>query len=130
MSSFTLNGIIWEIQTVPPDSYELVDRTGNLTVGTTDLLTSTIYLSSELSGSFKTTVLLHEIGHAVMYSFNLINELHSFVDPINWIFAEEWVCNFLADYSRKALRIAKGIETLNDNKMFDTITKVLEELFR
>lgn len=130
MSSFTLNGIIWEIRTVPSNSYELVDRTGKLTVGTTDLLTNCIYLSSELSGYFRNTVLIHEIGHAVMFSFDLIRELHSFVEPENWIFAEEWVCNFLADYSRKALRIVKGTEEIGEDEVFDTITNILEAFFK
>lgn len=106
MTSFTLNGITWRIQIVPPLSHYLTDRTGLLRVATTDPDTNRIYLSNRLRGSFKTRVLLHELGHATMVSYGLLDELHRFVEPEYWIEAEEWVCNFIADYGRKIFSVA------------------------
>lgn len=106
MTSFTLNGITWRIQIVPPSSHYLTDRTGLIRVATTDPDTNRIYLSNRLCGSFKTRVLLHELGHATMVSYGLLDELHRFVEPEYWIEAEEWVCNFIADYGRKIFSVA------------------------
>lgn len=82
------------------DDSALNDISGHPTVGTTDWETCTIYLSRNLANPFKTKVLLHELGHAVMFSFNLIEEIHRAVYPEYWIKAEEWICNFIADYGR------------------------------
>lgn len=43
-------------------------------------------------------VLLHELGHCVMLSFNLIEDIHRMVKPEYWIESEEWLCNYIADY--------------------------------
>lgn len=98
MQGFVLNGIFWRVRTVRWDSRELVDRTGNLRLATTDPDSRVICLSDRLSGTLKARVLIHEMGHAIMVSYNLIPELHKMVRPEYWIEAEEWVCNFIADY--------------------------------
>ena len=95
---FRLNGILWQIIFVPPNSSYLIDRTGQHTVATTDPLTQCIYLSSDLTGDFKTRVIIHEIGHCALFSFNLLSAIHSLVPPSEWVIAEEWVCNLFADY--------------------------------
>lgn len=104
-SRFNMNGISWEIRFVKPDSPMLVDRTRTLTVGTTDPKTKTIYLSNYLSGEFLMTVLLHELGHAALYSFDFLDEIHQMTYPDSWIDIEEFICNFLADYGRGIFRI-------------------------
>ena len=76
----------------------LVDRTGTLTVATTDPSTLTIYISNAIHGSFLTRVVIHELGHCAIYSFNLLDDIHRMVYPDMWVEAEEWVCNFIADY--------------------------------
>lgn len=86
---------------VDPSSDWLVDRTGNLTVATTDPHTRYIYLSTDLSGDFLNRVLIHELGHCVMISYDLLDDIHRMVYPEYWIEAEEWVCNFIADYGLK-----------------------------
>lgn len=112
MNSFTLNGDVWRVRMVDRMSGDLVDRTGSLRLATTDPETLTIYLSDRLSGSMLTRVLVHEIGHAVMFSYDLIGELHRMVKPEYWIMAEEWVCNFIADYGmavfNRAARVLGG----------------------
>lgn len=125
MTPFTLNGITWRVENVSPNSHYLTDRTGLTRVATTDPDTNRIYLSNQLIGEFKIRVLLHELGHAAMISYGLIDELHQFVEPEYWIEAEEWVCNFIADYGRQIFSAA--YKELGDNAWL-IIPNELEEL--
>ena len=107
--SFILNGILWKVRFVDPKSGWLVDRTKISRLATTDPMTRTIYLSSSLKGDTLNRVLLHELGHCVMFSFGLLNDIHRVVPPSKWIDAEEWVCNLIADYGRTIFEIAYDI---------------------
>ncbi len=98
MDGFYMNGFYWRVKHVPPYSSALIDRTGTLTVATTDPKTGYVYLSEDLTGSFKIRVLIHELGHCALLSYGLLDDIHSSVPPELWIDAEEWVCNFIADY--------------------------------
>lgn len=130
MDQFLLNGIMWRVKVVSPESKMLIDRTNTKTVATTDPLTRCIYLSEELKGDFRETVLLHELGHCVMFSFNLIDDIHSFVEPEKWIYAEEWMCNFIANYGKRMLGIVKDtIEDLDEEDMWVSVSTALEKLF-
>lgn len=104
-----MNGYLWRIYYVDPHDERLVDRTHNLRVATTDFNTCCLYLSNELSGDFLRTVFIHELGHVTMFSYNLLPAIHIFVTPEKWIEAEEWVCNFIADYGDEVLFIANDI---------------------
>lgn len=95
---FTLNGDIWDVRYARWNSEALVDRTGELRLATTDPDTRIIRISDKVNGTLLARVLIHEIGHAIMVSYDLIPELHRMVKPEYWIEAEEWVCNFIADY--------------------------------
>ena len=106
MDSFYMNGDLWHVKIVSPYSPKLVDRTGDLKVATTDPVSMTVYLSSQLTGDFFNTVLVHELGHCAMISFNLIDYIHSHVAPEYWIDVEEFMCNFIADYGLKIFRTA------------------------
>lgn len=116
MDKFVMNGIEWDVKYVYPDSHYLVDRTGERRVATTDPLTHCVYLSNELAGDFLNTVLIHELGHCIMFSYNLLDRIHSVVSPIYWIDAEEWVCNFIADYGKIIFTIARRV--LGDQAMY------------
>lgn len=107
--NFTMNGILWRVEIVDPDSPMLVDRTRTHTVATTDPSNHTVYLSSELQGPFFIKVLLHELGHCVMVSYGLIEKIRASVYPEQWIEAEEWICNFIADYGFKIFSAAYKI---------------------
>ena len=107
MERFTLNGIPWRVYYVPKHSLYLVDRTGNTRLATTDIRLHTIYIYEGLSGELLLRVTAHEMGHAVMESYHLTEELHAFVMPEYWLEAEEWVCNFVADYGLMILDSAK-----------------------
>lgn len=109
MDSFYMNGYLWKVIFVDPGSDLLVDRTGNLTVATTDPETYCVHVSTDISGDFLKKVLVHELGHCCMISFGLIEDIHRMVKPKYWIDAEEWVCNFIADYGLKIFSIAYSI---------------------
>lgn len=106
LSSFQLNSISWKVKTVPRDDPMLIDRTGKATVATTDPNTFTIYLSDQLHGAFLIKVLLHELGHCVMVSYNLLDDIYQVVDPDYRIEAEEWICNLIADHGFKIFSTA------------------------
>ena len=106
MNSFYMNGYLWHVKIVDPYSPKLVDRTGELKVATTDPIDLCVYLSNRLDGDFFNTVLIHELGHCAMVSFDLIDYIHSHVAPEYWIDVEEFMCNFIADYGLKIFRTA------------------------
>lgn len=107
--TFSMNGIVWHTEFVSPHSGLLMDRTGVMTVATTDPETYCIYLSDELYGAFLTKVLVHELGHCVMISYGLLRDIHTMVYPEYWISMEEWVCNFIANYGMEIFQQASSI---------------------
>lgn len=109
MKDFYMNGYLWSVKIVNSHSPKLVDRTGKLTVATTDPNDFCVYLSDRLGGGFFNTVLIHELGHCAMISFNLIEYIHAHVDPEYWIDVEEFMCNFIADYGLKIFRTAYNL---------------------
>lgn len=116
MPSFAMGGDVWRVSFVDHESRLLIDRTGHLRVATTDPETNTVYLSKELSGDMLVRVLIHEMGHCAMVSYGLMNELHRLVKPWKRVEAEEWVCNFLADYGMRIFERARrvlGAEAIN-----------------
>lgn len=96
-----MNGILWRVMFVSSYDSELIDRTGEMRVATTDPVTKTIYLSEDLRGDFLSRVLSHELGHVTMISYNMLDDLHRMVHPRYWVEAEEWICNFIADYGQE-----------------------------
>lgn len=104
---FFLNGYLWYIRVVQPNSKYLIDRTNHRTLATTDPMSQTIYISNHILCQQQTLfkVLVHELGHCVMLSFNLIEDIHKMVKPEHWIDAEEWLCNYISDYGEKILHL-------------------------
>lgn len=98
--AFVMNGYEWHILRVDPNDPRLVDRTRNVRLATTDPNDLCVYLSNELSGEMLTRVLIHELGHCAIFSYGLDTEIHRMVKRRYWVEAEEWLCNFLADYGR------------------------------
>lgn len=127
MDRFVLNGRPWTVIFVDPASPILVDRTGKLTVATTDPNTNTINISSNVTGYFLSKVLIHEIGHCALVSFNLLDDIHRMVIPEYWIEAEEWVCNFIADYG---LFIFEAAYRILGEKAIYTVPLELERIFQ
>lgn len=104
-----MNDRRWQIYLVDSDSPNLVDRTQTRTLAVTDPMTGHVYISNELYGEMLVKVLLHELGHCAMVSFNLLDDIHRMVKREYWIEAEEWICNFLADYGQKIFEIAYDV---------------------
>ena len=109
MNRFSMNGHSWNVRFVDAVSPMLMDRTNTQTVATTDPRTHLIYISNEIYGDFLIRVLIHELGHCALFSFNLLDDIHRMVKPEYWVEAEEWVCNFIADYGFKIFSSAFSI---------------------
>lgn len=97
MKRFIMNGLLWRVEVVPSHSDKLIDRLGTFTEATTDPNTQCIYLSEDLYGKHKTTVLLHELSHCMMFSYNYIDIIHDMTYPEYWIDMEELICNLIAE---------------------------------
>lgn len=106
MELFSMNGLTWSVEFVNENDMRLVDRTHKLTVATTDPVSKTVFISDQIYGNFFIKVLIHELSHCAMVSFNMLDEIHRMVKPEYWIEAEEWICNFMADYGFKIFSIA------------------------
>ena len=96
--SFVMNGYLWIVRFVHPDSEVLMDRTGNVTVATTDPNTHCVYLSDQLDGQFLLKVLIHELSHCIMISYDMLDQIRLMVYPEYWIDMEEWICNLIANH--------------------------------
>lgn len=62
-----------------------------------------------LGGALLETVLIHEIGHALLVSHGLLGIIHRAVLPEFWVDAEEWLCNYLATYGREVFDAASSL---------------------
>lgn len=109
MKQFYMNGYLWRVEFVDPRNEELVDRTGESRLATTDPALHYIFLSNRLNGDLLRTVMMHELGHVTMISYGLLDQIHTLTKPRYWIEAEEWVCNFLADYSPQIFEITRSL---------------------
>lgn len=109
MKKIILNGIEWNVIKIEETNPFLVDRSNVLTVGTTDPTTRTIFISKALHGDFEKRVVAHEIGHAICFSYGLLNEIHKCCKRKYWIEMEEFICNFVADYGEQIWELTRDI---------------------
>lgn len=109
LKRFIINNSIWRVVTVPTDSAYLWDRTGNLTVATTDPKEHCIFVSEAIYGDFLLRVLIHEMTHVVLWEYEIINKIHMYCLPEFRIPMEEEICNILADYGRMVYEISYRI---------------------
>ena len=91
------------------DDSALIDRTGEMRLATTDPSTFMIYLADSLDGLLLETVLIHEICHAIIVSYNLLSSIHMLVLPEKWIEAEECLCNFMVIYGGQVFEVANDL---------------------
>lgn len=103
-----MNGYKWHVTYVYPVDNRLIDRTGGRKLATTDPNKHEICLSSDLKRDpvMLLRVLSHELSHAVMISYHLLDDIYHLVPPKNRVEMEEWICNFLADYGVDVFTIA------------------------
>lgn len=104
-----MNGDLWRVHFVSPNDNVLIDRTGKRTLAVSDYSTMTISIANNLHGELLNRVFIHELGHCVMFSYGLLQELHHMVKKRYWVDAEEFVCNILADYSHFVIGTARDI---------------------
>lgn len=109
IDEFYMNGLRWRVRFTYPTDPVLVDRTGTLTIGVTDSATMTIYLSNKLRGEFLTKVVLHELSHAMMYSYHYLDEIHRYCKKRYWIEMEELIANLIADRAYEIFQRAYDI---------------------
>lgn len=125
MRTFQLNGDTWRIIFVNPDSDLLIDRTHCRTIGTTDPETMTVCISTGLSLDMLQRVLIHEISHCALISFDLLPYIHKIVKPQYWYEVEEWLCNFISDYG---LSICNAANSVLFDDVLETILREFERL--
>lgn len=109
IDSFFMNGMLWRIRFVNPNSDILIDRTLSKTVAVTDPDTMTIYLSNKLRGEFLTRVVLHELSHAMMYSYHYLDEIHRYCKKRYWIEMEELIANLIANQAKEIFQRAYDV---------------------
>ena len=109
IDEFYMNGLRWRVRFTYPKDPVLVDRTGTLTIGVTDSATMTIYLSNELRGEFLTRVVLHELSHAMMYSYHYLDEIHRYCKKRHWVDMEELIANLIANQAKEIFQRAYDI---------------------
>ena len=109
IDSFFMNGMLWSIRFVNPNSDILIDRTLSKTVAVTDPDTMTIYLSNQLRGSFLTTVVLHELSHAMMISYGYLEQIHRYCKKRHWVDMEELIANLIANQAKEIFQRAYDI---------------------
>lgn len=120
-----INNHSWDIYFVFPEDSILIDRTGNRTIAVTIPKRRSIYLSDTLYGNELVRVLLHEMTHATLWEYGIIEEIKMYCYPEYQIDMEELVCNIVADYAHnifiEAYRVLGG-------KAIFYMPKVLERL--
>lgn len=109
LDSFVMNGLLWHVRYTQPNNPVLVDRTGVLTVGVTDPAAMTIYLADNLQGAFLTRVTLHELSHAMMYSYGYLEDIHRMCKKSAWIEMEEFIANLISDRAHEIFQRAYEI---------------------
>ena len=109
INGFYMNGDWWSVRWTDPTDPILVDRTNVLTCAVTDPDTMTIYLSNELRGSFLTTVVLHELSHAMMISYGYLEQIHRYCKKRHWVDMEELIANLIAQQAKEIFQRAYDI---------------------
>lgn len=109
IDEFYMNGLHWNVRWTNPTDPILIDRTLTKTVAVTDPDTMTIYLSNKLRGEFLTRVVLHELSHAMMYSYHYLDEIHRYCKKRYWIDMEELIANLIAQQAKEIFERAYDI---------------------
>ena len=115
MEVFYINQIQWKIYYVSPRSHYLLDRTGEVKLATTDIKRKIIFVNCTLKGDILYKVLLHEICHAAIESYGLMEDIRIVVIPEYWFISEEWLCNFISDYALTVISLANSVIRSNSN---------------
>ena len=96
---FTINGILWRIHFVPPNSRNLMRSDGSMTFGVCDGLTHDIYISNAISDGFLRKVLIHEVCHSAMFSYGIYLDLEQ----------EELFCDLVSTYGDEIISVVDNV---------------------
>ena len=111
---FSIGGEWWHVNLVPPSSPFLIDRTGRLTVATTDTVRRRINVSDAIHGAFLKRVLGHEITHIIMDIYGMNKRIKELAGNHS-IEIEEMICNIVADHGDDILQTAHNLLTRLDS---------------
>lgn len=95
----SVNGVLWQIKPVEPNSGHLRTSRNTITLGVTDDRDKTVYLNNRLRGHMLTKVVSHEMVHVFIFSHNIYIPLET----------EELIADFLATYGRDILAVADDV---------------------
>lgn len=96
---FEINGILWNVVYVPPNSRHLIRSDGSRTLGVTDWNSKCIYIADNLNDEKLEHVLCHELCHTVCFTYGIHMDIG----------LEEWLCNFMADHGKEIIYILDSI---------------------
>lgn len=104
-----INGELWDVVAVRPDSPLLIDRTGTPRLATTDGSTMTIRVASTLRPPLLDKVILHEVAHAITISWGLLDAMRLATPRGSWVAVEEWAAQLVENHSIEAVDVAGAI---------------------
>jgi hypothetical protein len=106
MRPFVANGDVWRVIRVPAGDPRLIDRTGWDKLAVTDEHAREVYVREDLRPPMLDRVMLHEVAHAVTFSWGLLPRMRREVLRGDIIGAEEWAAQLVENHSVEALRLA------------------------
>lgn len=100
MTTITINGVKWKVFAVDSNHERLVDEKGNQNAyGITLFRNSEIYIDGGLAPEVFKQVLVHELIHAIAFSY---------CTDINMI-GEEEICDFIAAHFNEIKSLRKAV---------------------
>lgn len=106
MKPVVVGNDVWQVNRVSPDNPLLIDRTGTRRIATTDPLTKSINVSTDVVPPLLDMVMLHEIAHAITVSHGLLAPLRNSIPDDMWIHVEEWSASLMERHAIEAAILA------------------------
>ncbi len=101
-----VNGQLWRVVEVNPGDPRLVDRTGVPKLATTDPITRTVHMSSELEPPLLDQVALHEAAHVMAVAYGELPRLREAIPREASVAAEEWAAQQVELHGIEAADVA------------------------
>lgn len=96
---YQMNGINWTVSLVRADSPMLMRSDGSFTCGMCDRETQEICISELLQGAFLRKVLIHEVCHSAMFSYEIDMSVEQ----------EELFCDLISTYGDEIISVADSL---------------------
>lgn len=97
--TYEMNGILWTVKMVNSNSPLLMRSNRTMTVGMCDRSTHEICISDRLQGAFLRKVLIHEVCHSAMLSYDINMSVEQ----------EELFCDLVATYGDEIFAIVDNL---------------------